>query len=76
MLVRRRASALWLRAHSDSSLAIREIQRRFNITYATARIDLIGLEELKLLVAGKAGKQKLLYFRVGDFDQQLAKLKA
>jgi hypothetical protein len=60
---------LWLRAHSASSLAIRAIQRRFNNAYATARADLVGLEELKRPVAGKAGKQKLLCFRADDFDQ-------
>ncbi|RZJ87780.1 MAG: Fic family protein, partial [Hymenobacter sp.] len=65
----------WLREHPDSTLTIREIQRRFNTAYATARADLIGLEQLNLLTAGKAGKQKLLYFRADDFDQQLAKLK-
>lgn len=65
----------WLREHPDGSLTIREIQRRFNTAYATARADLIGLEELKLLVAGKVGKQKIVYFRAEGFDQQLAKLK-
>lgn len=58
-----------------AELTIREIQRRFNTAYATARADLLGLQELGLLVPGKAGKQKLLYFRADDFDQKLTSIK-
>ena len=66
----------WLREKPHQELTIREIQRRFNTAYATARADLLGLLELHLLVQGRVGKQKLVYFRADDFDQQLAKLKA
>lgn len=66
----------WLLEQPTSALTIRDHQERFNTAYATARADLMGLEVLKLLVAGKMGKQKLVYFRADDFDQQLAKLKA
>ncbi|RZJ62353.1 MAG: Fic family protein [Hymenobacter sp.] len=58
-----------------AELTIREIERRFNTAYATARADLQGLEEVGLLVAGKVGKQKILYFRAEDFDQKLAAMK-
>ena len=54
-----------------AELTIREIQRRFNTAYATARADLMGLEELGLLMSAKIGKQKLLYFRAEGFDQKL-----
>lgn len=57
-------------------LALREYQDQFNVAYQTARTDLIGLEELQLLEKRRVGKQKLLYFRADDFDQQLSKLKA
>ena len=60
----------------QAELTIREIERRFNTAYATARADLQGLEELGLLVAGKVGKQKLLYFRADNFDQKLATMRA
>ena len=59
-----------------ADLTIREVQRRFNTAYATARGDLIGLEELGLLVLGKIGKQKLVYFRAEDFDQRLRALQS
>ncbi|MGI4737724.1 MAG: Fic family protein [Janthinobacterium lividum] len=59
-----------------AELTIREIQRRFNTAYATARADLISLEELGLLTPAKIGKQKLLYFRAEDFDQKLRALQS
>lgn len=58
-----------------AELTIREVQRRFNTAYATARTDLLGLQELGLLVPGLVGKQKLLYFRAEDFDQKLKAMK-
>lgn len=65
-----------LREKSNTLLAIGDYQQQFNVVYQTARTDLMGLEELGLLEKKRIGKQKLLYFRAEDFDQQLAKLKA
>ena len=56
-------------------LAIRDYQDQFNVVYETARTDLMGLEEIGLLEKRRIGKQKIVYFRADDFDQQLARLK-
>lgn len=64
-----------LREKPTTILAIRDYEQQFGVVYQTARTDLMGLEELGLLEKKRIGKQKLLYFRAEDFDQQLAKLK-
>lgn len=59
-----------------TELTIAETQRRFGVVYATARADLQGLQAAGLLVLGKVGKQKLLYFRATDFEAQLVRLRS
>ena len=65
--------ALWLR-EPETMLTIAEVKTRFNVTYQTARTDLMGLVELKLADQKKSGR-KLVFFRSADFDSVLRQLR-
>ena len=65
-----------LAKNPETPWTFREVENRFSVAYQTARTDLIGLEDLKLLEKRRVGKQKLLYFRAEDFDQRLNQLRS
>ncbi|RZK37107.1 MAG: Fic family protein [Hymenobacter sp.] len=65
-----------LAKNPETPWTFREVENRFNVAYQTARTDLMGLEGLKLLEKRHVGKQKLLYFRTDEFDQQLNQLRS
>jgi Fic family protein len=58
----------------EKIMTIKEVQNRFGIVYQTARTDLIGLVDLKLLETFISGKKKITYFRSEKFDKELKDL--
>ncbi|WP_375416281.1 Fic family protein [uncultured Hymenobacter sp.] len=54
---------------------IQEVQDRFDVTYQTARTDLMKLADLGLLESRRVGKAKLAYVRAAGFDELVAKLR-
>lgn len=54
---------------------IQEVQNRFDVTYQTARTDLMRLADLGLLESRRIGKAKLAYARAAEFEEVVARLR-
>lgn len=54
-------------------MSISEAQELFDVTYQTARIDLLQLEELGFLER-KTSRKKILFFRSPDFEHMVERL--
>lgn len=58
---------------SQRVLTIKEVEIKYDIVYQTARLDLLGLEEMGYLKSKNIGK-KLVFYVVDDFDSKIRKL--
>jgi Fic family protein len=67
--------ALWVR-EPERSLSIRDVQARFDISYQTARADLLGLAALGLLRSRKSVGKRLAFFQAPEMDTILASMRA
>lgn len=62
-----------LMTDSQRVLTIKEVEIKYDIVYQTARLDLLGLEEMGYLKSKNVGK-KLVFYVVDDFDSKIRKL--
>ncbi|HWB62519.1 MAG TPA: DeoR family transcriptional regulator, partial [Chitinophagales bacterium] len=65
----------WVNEEPNKIITAREVETWFGIANQTARNDLQGLMDLKLLELRQVNKKLRVYVRTADFDEQTKKLK-